>query len=47
MMARVGDQITVTVGSTFDGGFVAIYKDPLGVEYRGALLVGDTPQAVR
>lgn len=41
---EVGAQIGVTVESMFDGGFVALFKDSTGGEYRGALLHADKNQ---
>lgn len=51
-MIKPGDQITVTVETVFDGGFVTLYQDPFGIEHRGAMLVdekhmADSPYAVR
>ena len=44
-MINPGDQITVTVETVFDGGFVTFYQDPLGNEHRGALLVDEKQMA--
>lgn len=44
-MIKPGDQITVTVETVFDGGFVTFYQDPSGNEHRGALLVDEKQMA--